>query len=305
MNAAILRRTAASALDSLAAGLRIDVERGLPPLSTRVALSAGTQPVAAEVPDLAQQYTADAIIPRRPWREASFEELRRLRFDAAAGDAWRRGADGAVVRLPQALIAPLTAVLEREGARATTAVDVRAAIEADPLWMAGVAALSRYLTARYRTRFDHAIFRITAPGLVTLTQGDDRRQRIGLHLDSWDRMPLRHRHRSRNRICINLGREARAVLLINLPLMDLFKQLGLDDPADILADFRGLLLGARFMRERPDYPALRLRIDPGEAYVLPTDNLMHDASSEGSACPDITLTFIGRIAHQPDAAEQG
>jgi hypothetical protein len=297
MNAVILRHTAAPARDTLAAGLRIDVECGLPPLSTRVALSAGTQP-AAELPDLALQYTADAIIPRRPWREASIEELRRLRFDPAAGDAWRRGADGAVVRLPQALIAPLTAVLEQQGARATTAVDTRAAIETDPVWIEGVAALGRYLAARYRAPFDQGIFRITAPGLVTLTQGDDRKQRIGLHLDSWDRMPLRHRHRSRNRICINLGRAPRAVLLINLPLMDLFAQLGLDDPADILADFRGLRLGARFMRARPNYPALRLRIDPGEAYILPTDNLVHDASSEGSAWPDVTLTFIGSVAHQ-------
>jgi hypothetical protein len=302
MNAVILQRTAAPAPETLAAGLRIDVAFGLPPLSTRVALSAGTQPVAAELPDLAPQYTADAIIPRRPWREASLEELCRLRFDAAAGDAWRRGADGAVVRLPQTLIAPLTAVLDRQGARATTEVDTRAAIETDPVWMAGVAALGRHLAARYRAPFDRAIFRITSPGLATLTQGDDRRLRIGLHLDSWDRMPLRHRHRSRNRICINLGREARAVLLINLPLMDLFRQLGLDDPTDILADFRGLRLGARFMRARPNYPALRLRIDPGEAYILPTDNLVHDASSEGNACPDITLTFIGRVAHQSAAA---
>jgi hypothetical protein len=297
MNALSLRRTAPAAPATLAAGLRIDVESGLPPLSTRVALSAGTQR-AAELPDLAQQYTADAILPRGPWREASLDELRRLRFEPAAGDAWRRGADGAVVRLPQALIAPLTAVLERQGARASTEVDTRAAIAADPLWMAGIAALSRYLAARYRAPFDQGILRITAPGLVTLTQGDDRKQRIGLHLDSWDRMPLRHRHRARNRICINLGRAPRAVLLINLPLMDLFSQLELADPEDILADFRGLRLGARFMRAQPDYPALRLRIDPGEAYILPTDNLVHDASSEGNAWPDITLTFIGRIAHQ-------
>ena len=47
------------------------------------------------------------------------------------------------------------------------------------------------------------------------------------------------------------------------------------------------------MRSCPNYPVARLRIDPGEAYILPTDNLIHDASTEGTRCPDITLTFLG------------
>jgi hypothetical protein len=100
-------------------------------------------------------------------------------------------------------------------------------------------------------------------------------------------------------MCVNLGREARYSLFINLPLMDMFSYLGLRDPEDIYADFRGLSLGPRFMRSRPEYPVIRLRIEPGEAYVLPTDNLIHDGSTEETAHPDVTMTFIGRFAPRP------
>jgi hypothetical protein len=75
----------------------------------------------------------------------------------------------------------------------------------------------------------------------------------------------------------------------------MFACMGLRDPEDIYEDFRGLYIGQRFMRSWPGYPVIRLRIDPGEAYILPTDNLVHDASTEGNVYPDITLTYLGRF----------
>ena len=75
--------------------------------------------------------------------------------------------------------------------------------------------------------------------------------------------------------------------------MRMFHHLALRDPEDIYEDYRGLYVGHRFMRARPEYPVIRLRINPGEAYILPTDNLIHDASTEGKTFPDITLTFLG------------
>jgi hypothetical protein len=73
----------------------------------------------------------------------------------------------------------------------------------------------------------------------------------------------------------------------------MFQDLGLRDPEDIYGDFRGLYLGQRFMKACPDYPVVQLRIEPGEAYIFPTDNLIHDASTNGKQFPDITLTFLG------------
>jgi hypothetical protein len=86
--------------------------------------------------------------------------------------------------------------------------------------------------------------------------------------------------------------------------MQMFHHLGLRDPEDIYLDFRGLYVGHRFMKKFPDYPVVRLRIDPGEAYILPTDNLIHDASTEEKQFPDITLTFLGSFLPFKDARGQ-
>jgi predicted Zn-dependent protease with MMP-like domain len=174
----------------------------------------------------------------------------------------------------------------------------------DPLWLSSVAALRRYLTPFSRDKMGGLPLSMGPGNHDTLTKdrhAADSQKFIGLHLDSWDKQPLRLRHRSRNRLCINLGREARYSLFVNLPLMQMFAHLGLRDPEDIYADFRGLALGHRFMMARPEYPAVRLRIEPGEAYILPTDNLIHDGSTTGTAHPDITMTFIGRFAPTPVA----
>jgi hypothetical protein len=51
-----------------------------------------------------------------------------------------------------------------------------------------------------------------------------------------------------------------------------------------------------FMRAFPSYPAVRLRIRPGEAYIAPTENIAHDGSTIGMDAMDITLTVIGRFS---------
>ena len=91
------------------------------------------------------------------------------------------------------------------------------------------------------------------------------------------------------------GREPRYLLFINVPLMRMFQYLGLRDPEDIRSDYRGLYVGHRFMSACSVYPVVRLQIDPGEAYIMPADNLLHDASTERTRFPDITLTFLGYL----------
>src|SRR5262249_50026663 len=51
-------------------------------------------------------------------------------------------------------------------------------------------------------------------GLRTSTFDAGTSRRLGLHLDSWDRMPLLRRHTARVRVCVNLGRRARSLLFL-------------------------------------------------------------------------------------------
>jgi hypothetical protein len=235
--------------------------------------------------------------------------LQILKGDVETAAPWEVGADIAVVEIPEDYTLPFAAMLEEEGIRERCTPGEYTTISRHPQWDSNLDRLRNYVMGLSRRDGTNAIyFRIAAPGLPTVTKdefGADNRNFAGLHLDSWDRLPLRFRHRSRNRLCINFGRDPRYSLFINLPLMRMFQHLGLRDPEDIYEDYRGLYLGQRFIKACPGYPVIRLQINPGEAYIMPTDNLIHDASTEGGRFPDITLTFLGYFLPRLETPVEG
>lgn len=54
-------------------------------------------------------------------------------------------------------------------------------------------------------------------------------------------------------------------------------QIGYDQRRTLQANVRKF--GAAFMRTFADYPIIRLRLRPGEAYVAPVENFLHDSTS--------------------------
>jgi hypothetical protein len=118
----------------------------------------------------------------------------------------------------------------------------------------------------------------------------------GMHLDSWDYLPFRLRHHSRNRICINLGQETRFFLFVNRTTRQMFDDLNLVDPDDIYKDYRGIRLSNKFLTNLSDYPIIKLGIHPGEAYIAPTENFIHDATSIGKKKSDWHITFLGNFS---------
>jgi hypothetical protein len=281
-------------------GSRVYSYRGHEDLASRLWLSAGTRQTASD-PHLAPIYAEDTFVPRAPWREPSNEELARVGFGSSArGQGWRSHADVAIICIPADIIAAFADMLDQYGIRANAKAEHHQSITKQPLWGENSATLGRHLAQMCPGQLDQIYFRVAEADQLTLTKDEfgadgKRHRRAGLHVDHWDGLPLRHRHRARNRVCINLSREPRYALFFNLPMWDMFNSIGLRDPEDIYSDFRGLYLGQRFMKAWPDYPVIRLRLDPGEAYILPTDNLVHDASTEGNRCKDITLTYLGQF----------
>jgi hypothetical protein len=146
--------------------------------------------------------------------------LLRLDGAAAAGDGgqWRASVDAAVIGIPDNLISRFTAILEQRGLRGAADQTVYQTISNDQRWRENLVAISKYLGGPCQER-PNPIFQLGEPNRLTLTKGEDRQKLVGLHLDSWDGLPLRHRNQSRNRICINLSREPRYSLFFNLPLM--------------------------------------------------------------------------------------
>jgi len=134
------------------------------------------------------------------------------------------------------------------------------------------------------------------PGLKTVTVDTASKHYIGLHLDSWDNLELEHRHESTNRICINIGASDRYFLFLPFSLSGM---------AHIMSklhqdlSIHHTLLGDHFMERFPDVPAIRCRLAPGEAYIAPTENLIHDGSSEGAQQSDEQFTVRGHIRPLP------
>jgi hypothetical protein len=129
------------------------------------------------------------------------------------------------------------------------------------------------------------------PGLVAVTYDRSRSARIGLHVDNWEHTNLDNADFVPNRISINLGPDDRFFLFVNLTLREIQRNLGeqvrpLISKADLVR---------AFFEQYPNYPVIRVKLKPGEAYIAPTENIIHDGSSVEARDQNSHLTFRGRF----------
>lgn len=134
--------------------------------------------------------------------------------------------------------------------------------------------------------------------LATVTVDTKTSQRIGLHIDSWDRLPNSRRHLATNRVCINLGPEPRHFLFLGVTVQGMRSRLALAGIPLAAPDDSKSVLDAFFHRY-PDEPVWRLTLRKGEGYIAPTENVVHDASTVGSSDPVYCATWRGRIGLLP------
>ena len=126
------------------------------------------------------------------------------------------------------------------------------------------------------------------PRLQTVTANPKSRAFVGLHIDNFYSFPLDRREYSPNRVCINLGSEDRFLLYLNIPMAPIYGLMQNKSGAE-----------KEFMRAFPSYPVVRLRVRPGEAYVAPTENIVHDGSSADMAGMDLAFSVRGRLSLCP------
>jgi uncharacterized protein len=259
----------------------------------RFMLSRGTVPPGAQGLS-SGSYRSDAIIPGLPWRDPSPTELDILRGKTAPWGSWIQ-----VVRVPDEFLTHFDQL--RCAARAGNSEGDVTRLSGSPDVSKGINLVTKFLTfwsAGAGSSLERALIQFKPPSLATTTLDQKNNQYIGLHVDTWYSNPLPDRAGSPGRICINLGLEDRYFLYINVSLSrmpDMLTQAGHDelrhcDP--------GGALGTAFFRAFPNYPVVRIRIAPGEAYIAPTENLLHDGSTEGQSGWDLTLTLRGRFTSQ-------
>lgn len=127
------------------------------------------------------------------------------------------------------------------------------------------------------------------PGLTSTAFVPERNHYIGLHVDYLHQQSIHTRNLSGNRISINLGREPRYLTYVNLTMQHLIE---LTETKEDVCSPDSLV--KNFFQLFPKYPVVRLKINPGEAYIAPTQNIIHDGIGSRVA-PDLHLTICGYI----------
>jgi len=254
----------------------------------RVQLNSGT--IAAPDATPAGRYEEGARIPRSDWRSLTPADRKALIAESCPK---LYGSAIGIVRLPSQLLEPFASLRE-------ASAEYRSEEELIPIigsencsqgTDAIIAHLQRHFQ-RFRIRGGlHARqggIEAHLPCLQTVTADPKTDAFIGLHVDNFYDFSLSRRERSPNRVCVNLGSEDRFFVFLNIPIGQLCKLM------------KNKMSGEKdFMRSFPSYPVVRVRIRPGEGYVAPTENIVHDGSSIDMNAMDITFSVRGRFSLSP------
>lgn len=135
--------------------------------------------------------------------------------------------------------------------------------------------------------------------LKTATTNKYRKTYMGLHMDSWDPYSWRERHLARNRICINLGQEMRYFLFVNLTANRIINMIEHEHKTTFESIREQPYLPHVFFETFPKYKVVKLGLEPGEYYIAPTENMIHDSTMIGKRCKDIFLTIWGYFNPSP------
>jgi hypothetical protein len=255
----------------------------------RLALSGGTQPAKSMV---LPGYRDTAFVPCGPWRQPSREEQHLL---LAAQPAAGIGSCITLVRAPHDVMCHFDPLRERLHSCRSLA-ELRAWLHQHPCRTGCDAMLAfarRYLTGE-QALLEGGAISCRAGGSPTATT-DDSGAHVGLHVDNWYRAKLDERAHAPNRISINIGVTPRFFLYINLPLATIGSLAAERLPSD--SGVREIQHGLRsvFMSHFASYPVVRVRLDPGEGYIAPTENLIHDAATAGTDALDVQFRVRGRF----------
>lgn len=125
---------------------------------------------------------------------------------------------------------------------------------------------------------------------------EEEKKYLGIHNDGTYYIPFRSIRNSGNRLTLNLGKESRYFLFINLTMVQAYNLIKKHfDLADHKIDV--INISKYFFKCFPDYPVLRIEQKPYEYYVAPTDNCFHDGCTLGNKELDIVLAYLGAFRY--------
>ncbi|BAZ40320.1 hypothetical protein NIES4101_62810 [Calothrix sp. NIES-4101] len=283
--------------------VKIVAEQAIDIASVRLQINNGTKVLPIEIA-VQEGYLPNSFIPRQEWKIVNAEKEQLMLSPKCCGK-WNLGKYIGVLQIPNHLIEPLREIIGTLNLHIDRLEDNISKVSLHTKYQAIIENISSYLQNYTLTPERTTCLGVHShqSGLITSTVDALRflpnQPCVGLHLDSWEKAPLKRRHLSKNRVCINIGRETRYFLFINLSLMKMFEMLGLSTAINASRYYRGVELPAIFMATFPDYPVVKIALEPDQAYIAPTENIIHDASSLEKQELDMTLTFLGRFGISP------
>lgn len=133
----------------------------------------------------------------------------------------------------------------------------------------------------------------TLDSAPTLTWDTDGR-RTGLHVDSWSGAAIADRASAVNRMCLNVGAGDRFLLLINEGIDTVREKLAAAGRLDEPYRENVTTLAVCYLELAPRTEVLAVRIRPGEAYIAPTEYVIHDGFVPGRL-PNASISVTGHV----------
>lgn len=259
----------------------------------RIHLSSGIRQVAADHLSYGgMHYVDNHYKPGLPWRVADKTETGML---LANGDDFVPARDLQLFRLPDAII-------EKFSELGLSAAEDKQALSrmlsGNEAKMAELNRMVEEMIVSIVKKDGAYTFRgiYFSPMNLVTTGYNDLKQLVGLHIDNSTGRNQFITPPDTIRLCFNLGKEDRYFLYVNKTIEQLIEMVEVFEPVDrrSLTDTQLINLLIRYYS---DYPVVRIRQRPFEAYIMPADNLIHDGSTEHSGSTDITMTFSGDFTY--------
>jgi len=244
----------------------------------RISLSSGTKQASNSTDNGSISYCNDAIVPKLPWRTVTPIEHKIL-FSNKTNNSSNLYIT--ILNIPRNIL-----LLLKDLANVKHHTELIYVLERENI-KKGIGLIQEYIETFCIQNADISEYGIgsNSPNQITVTTSN-RGCIVGLHIDN-----QKENVSSLHRILINLGSQPRYLLFINLSIQQLYKFISKKDD-DLVSESYGSSRIARvFMELFPNYPVIKLRIDPGEAYIAPTEHITHDGCTEGTDSLDVFFTM--------------
>ncbi len=258
-------------------------------------LSSGT--ISAKETALAPLYQEMSFIPKSPWRTLNDSEMDILYTQSTPVTPC--GSWISIVPVPDFVLEPFVSL--REASRTIKdKVELRKLVNT-PVIQEGIARVRKFatiFTSPNHTDIEGGKVYMCPPSMETVTM-DESSTFVGLHVDGWYRVSLEEKNTVPNRLAVNIGLEDRFFLYINLSLLQIAQVMERYYPDDKERHEIGIGLRTAFLKRFASYPVVKLRIKPGEAYIAPTENCIHDGCSIGQTIFDLQVSVRGAFMPIP------